>query len=124
MKVFRKNEEREFADLLTNVMGLNEVKLILSFSLLTKFHHNLILSFKVFTIKSVKHIMVKIEMAMKEKAIKFYKERKLEYTRIWVMNNKERNARNAKAYMDRNREAINEKAKLYQRERYKKVRAR
>ena len=29
------------------------------------------------------------------------------------MNNKERNARNAKAYMDRNREAINEKAKLY-----------
>ena len=124
MKVFRKNEEREFADLLTNVMGLNEVKRILSFSLLTKFHHNLILSFKVFTIKSVKHIMVKIEMAMKEKAIKFYKERKLEYTRIWVMNNKERNARNAKAYMDRNREAINEKAKLYQRERYKKVRAR
>ena len=96
MKVFRKNEEREFADLLTNVMGLNEVKLILSFSLLTKFHHNLILSFKVFTIKSVKHIMVKIEMAMKEKAIKFYKERKLEYTRISVMNNKERNARNAK----------------------------
>ena len=63
-------------------------------------------------------------MAMKEKAIKFYKERKLEYTRIWVMNNKERNTRNAKAYMDRNREAINEKAKLYQRERYKKVRAR
>ena len=124
MKVFRKNEEREFADLLTNVMGLNEVKRILSFSLLTKFHHNLILSFKVFTIKSVKHIMVKIEMAMKEKAIKFYKERKLEYTRIWVMNNKERNTRNAKAYMDRNREAINEKAKLYQRERYKKVRAR
>ena len=40
------------------------------------------------------------------------------------MSNKERNARNAKAYMDRNREAINEKAKLYQRERYKKVRAR
>ena len=39
------------------------------------------------------------------------------------MNNKERNARNAKAHMDRNREAINEKAKLYQRERYKKVRA-
>ena len=47
MKVFRKNREREFADLLTNVMGLNEARRILSYSLLTTFHHNLIPSFRV-----------------------------------------------------------------------------
>ncbi len=63
---------------------------------------------------------------MEEKAIKFDKDRKmhLEYTRNWVLNNKERYTKNAKAYMDRNRATINEKAKLHQREKYKKVKAR
>ena len=69
--------------------------------------------------------MVKVEMTIEEKAIKFDKDRKmhLEYTRNWVLNNKERYTKNAKAYMDRNRVTINEKAKLYQREKYKKVKA-
>ena len=69
--------------------------------------------------------MVKVELIMEEKAIKFDKDRKmhLEYTRNWVLNNKERYTKIAKAYMDRNRETINEKAKLYQREKYKKVKA-
>jgi hypothetical protein len=67
--------------------------------------------------------MVKVEMTMEEKATKYDRDRKMhqEYTRTWVLNNKERYAKIAKDYMDRNREAVNEKAKLYQREKYKKI---
>ena len=69
--------------------------------------------------------MVKVELTMEEKAIKFDKDRKmhLEYTRLWVINNKERYKKIAKDYMDRNRETINAKARLYQREKYKKIKA-
>ena len=67
--------------------------------------------------------MVKIVLAMEEKALKYDESKRahVEYSRNWALKNKERSVQNAKRYMDRHRVEVNEKAKLYQREKYRKI---